>query len=183
MTHADVAVYGGVPGGITAAVAAAREGAAVLDEAGVWVHDVQHDRRKPDAIAISSHFIDSHHVQRLAVSPTEFVNEGRIWRIGRAYQIPYRSLIPKRGQCTNLIVPVAASFTHVAFCTYRLESTWMTAGQAAGVAAVQVARDGTAVQDLDVAELQARLSDQGQIIDFVPGQPERFPGGPGWREF
>ena len=51
-------------------------------------HDVQTDRRKPDSIGMSSHFIDSHHVQRLALNENEFVNEGRIWRMGYAYQIP-----------------------------------------------------------------------------------------------
>ena len=57
--------------------------------------DVQEDRRKPDGVGMSSHFIDGHHVQRAAVSGEAFVNEGRIWRIGWAYQIPYRSLTPK----------------------------------------------------------------------------------------
>ena len=146
-------------------------------------HDVQTDRRKPDAIAMGSHFIDSHHVQRLAVSPEAFVNEGRIWRIGWAYQIPYRSLTPLRRQCTNLLVPGAASFTHVAFCTYRLESTWMMSGHAAGVAAALAARTGVAVQDVDVTDLRQRLVRQGQVVDFVPGQPERFSGDPGWPEF
>ena len=41
----------------------------------------QEYRHKPDAIAMGSHFIDCHHVQRLALSPTEFINEGRIWRL------------------------------------------------------------------------------------------------------
>ena len=50
--------------------------------------DVQDDRRKPDAIGIASHFIDSHHVQRMALSPTEFVNEGRI--CARAGPIRFR---------------------------------------------------------------------------------------------
>ncbi len=97
--------------------------------------DVQEDRRKPDAIAMGSHFIDCHHVQRLALSPTEFINEGRIWRVGFAYQIPYRAITPQAAECTNLLVPGAASYTHVALCTYRLESTWMMSGHAAGVAA------------------------------------------------
>ncbi len=145
--------------------------------------DVQDDRRKPDAIAVNSHFIDCHHVQRLAVSPTEFVNEGRIWRIGWAYQIPYRALTPKPDECKNLLVPGAASFTHVAFCSYRLESTWMMSGHAAGVAAARAARDGKSVQDLDVSKLQDRLREQKQVIDFVEGQPEKFPGGSGWPEF
>jgi hypothetical protein len=143
----------------------------------VTQRDVQEDRRKPDAIAVGSHFIDSHHVQRLALSPTEFVNEGRIWRIGWAYQIPYRALTPKPAECTNLLVPGAASYTHVAFCTYRLESTWMMGGHAAGVAAAMAAKQDKTVQDLDVPALQSRLREQKQIVDFLPGEPERFGGG------
>ena len=143
----------------------------------VTQRDVQEDRRKSDAIAVGSHFIDSHHVQRLALSPTEFVNEGRIWRIGFAYQIPYRALTPKAGECSNLLVPGAASYTHVAFCTYRLESTWMMGGHAAGVAAAMAARESKSVQELDVAALQERLREQEQVVDFIAGQPEKFQGG------
>jgi hypothetical protein len=139
----------------------------------VTQHDVQEDRRKPDSIGMSSHFIDSHHVQRVAISPTEFVNEGRIWRIGYAYQIPNRALIPKPDQCTNLLVPGAASYSHVAFCTLRLESVWMIVGQAAGVAAALAAKGSTPTQKIDVETLQARLRKQGQVLDFIPGLPEK----------
>lgn len=145
--------------------------------------DVIEDRHKPDAIAVGSHFIDSHHVQRLAVSPTEFVNEGRLWRVGYAYQIPYRALLPKTAECTNLLVPGAASYTHVAFCTLRLESTWMMVGHAAGVAAAMAAKDGTTVQSIDVPALQEKLRAQKQIIDFIPGQPEQFEDGKREKQF
>jgi hypothetical protein len=145
--------------------------------------DVTDDRRKPDAVGLSSHFIDSHHVQRVAVSPTEFVNEGRIWRVGWAYQIPYRALTPPPAECDNLLVPGAASYTHVAYCTHRLESVWMIAGHAAGAAAALAARADVPVQVLDVPALQALLRGRGQVVDFVPGQPEKFPGGSGLPEF
>lgn len=130
-------------------------------------------RRKPDSIGMSSHFIDGHHVQRVAISETEFVNEGRIWRKGFAYQIPYRSITPKAAECANLLVPGAASFTHVAFCTLRLESVWMIVGHAAGLAAAISARQPIAVQAIDVARLQNRLRAQKQVIDFIAGQPEK----------
>jgi hypothetical protein len=146
-------------------------------------HDVQEERHKPDAIAMGSHFIDCHHVQRLALSPTQFINEGRIWRLGQAYQIPYRALTPKAAECENLLVAGAASYTHVAFCTYRLESTWMMGGHAAGVAAAQAARAGQAVQKIDVSALQDQLRAEGQLIDFVPGEPEKFQGKAGYQEF
>jgi hypothetical protein len=139
----------------------------------VTQRDVQEDRRKPDSIGMSSHFIDSHHVQRVALSPDAFVNEGRIWRMGYAYQIPYRALTPKPAECTNLLVPGAASFTHVAFCTLRLESVWMITGHAAGVASALAVRAGTTVQDVPLPELQAKLRAQKQVIDFLPGQPEK----------
>lgn len=136
-------------------------------------HDVQTDRRKPDSIGMSSHFIDCHHVQRVALNENEFVNEGRIWRMGHAYQIPYRALTPKPAECINLLVPGVASFTHVAFCTLRLESVWMISGHAAGVAAAVTAKDGTEVQKLNVPALQEKLRAQTQVIDFIPGQPEK----------
>ena len=136
--------------------------------------DVQENRQKPDSIGMGSHFIDCHHVQRVALSPTEFVNEGRIWRAGYAYQIPYRALTPKASECVNLLVPGAASFSHVAFCTYRLESTWMIGGHAAGVAAAIAAKMNQTVQQVDVPALQEKLRAQKQVVDFMPGQPEKF---------
>jgi hypothetical protein len=141
--------------------------------------DAVDNRRKPDAVGISSHFIDSHHVMRVALSDSEFVNEGRIWRVGWAYQIPYGSLVPKPSECRNLLVPGAASFSHVAFCSYRLESVWMIGGHAAGVAAAMSAKSGKPVQSLDVAALQSKLRAQKQVVDFVQGLPEKWSDGKG----
>ncbi len=139
--------------------------------------DVQDDRHKDDGVCMSSHFIDCHHVQRLAVSNTEFVNEGRIWRKGRAYQIPFRALLAKAAECPNLLVAGAASFSHVAYCTYRLESVWMGAGHAAGTAAALAAKAKLAsVHDLDVRALRELLREQKHVVDFVAGEPEEFPG-------
>ncbi len=135
--------------------------------------DVQTDRRKPDSIGMSSHFIDCHHVQRVALNENEFINEGRIWRIGWANQIPYRALTPKPAECINLLVPGAASYTHVAFCTLRLESTWMIVGHAAGIAATMAAKNDIAVQKVNVSVLQDKLRSQHQSIDFIPGEPEK----------
>jgi hypothetical protein len=47
-------------------------------------------------------------------------------------------------------------------------------GHAAGVAAAQAARDGKDVQAIDIPALQEKLRAQKQVIDFVPGQPEKF---------
>ncbi len=149
----------------------------------VTQRDTVDERRKPDSIGISSHFIDSHHVQRLAVSEDEFVNEGRIWRMGYAWQMPYRMLTPKPAEAENLLVAGAASLTHVAFCSYRLESVWMIAGHAAGVAAAAALRGNVPVQRIDVAALQRTLRAQRQVVDFVTGLPEKcehLNGPPEW---
>lgn len=128
--------------------------------------DIQDDRRKPDSICLGSHYIDSHHVERVAVDAEHFTNEGRLWVPGVVYEIPYRAITPEASQAENLVVPVAASFTHVAFCTFRLEPTWLGAGHAAGVAAAKAAASGRAVQDLDVADLQAQLRRDGQLLSL-----------------
>jgi hypothetical protein len=39
------------------------------------------------------------------------------------------------------------------------------------------------VQNVNVAALQKTLREQKQVIDFAPGQPEKFEGGPGYPEF
>ncbi|OYW31762.1 MAG: xanthan lyase [Chthoniobacter sp. 12-60-6] len=150
-----------------------REARRMRGEHVVTQQDVQEDRRKPDSIGMSSHFIDCHHVQRVALNENEFVNEGRIWRMGYAYQIPYRALTPKAAECTNLLVPGAASFTHVAFCTLRLESVWMITGHAAGIAAALAVKDDVAVQKVPLAPLQEKLRTQKQVVDFIPGLPEK----------
>jgi hypothetical protein len=150
-----------------------REGRRMRGEYVVRQQDVQTDRRKNDSIGISSHFIDCHHVQRLALNENEFINEGRIWRIGYAYQIPYRSITPKPAECTNLLVPGAASFTHLAYCTLRLESVWMITGHAAGLAAAQAVKNDTDVQKVNITALQKKLRGQKQVVDFISGMLEK----------
>jgi len=150
-----------------------REARRMRGEHVVTQQDVQEDRRKPDSIGMSSHFIDCHHVQRVALNENEFVNEGRIWRMGYAYQIPYRALTPQAAECTNLLVPGAASYTHVAFCTLRLESVWMITGHAAGIAAALAVKDDVSVQKVPLTSLQDKLRAQKQVVDFIPGLPEK----------
>ena len=70
-------------------------------------------------------------------------------------------------------MPGAASYTHVAYCTLRLESVWMITGHAAGVAAAMAAKGKRDVQQVDVPELRKRLADGRQVVDFAAGQPEK----------
>ena len=85
---------------------------------------------------------------------------------GTAYQVPYRAITPRAGECVNLLVPVALSVTHVAYCPVRVEPAWMTIGHSAGVAAALAAKGGADVQRLDYAKLRERLLAQKQILDL-----------------
>ena len=135
-------------------------------------NDVLKDAQKEDPIAISSFPIDSHDCRRLAL-PDGVINEGTIFpvrmpgrRHGYAYHIPYRAITPSASECSNLLVPVALSATHVAYSSVRVEPTWMAIGQSAGVAAALAAKEGVTVQALDYGRLRARLLAQNQVLDL-----------------
>jgi hypothetical protein len=136
--------------------------------------DIIDEPQKDDPIAISSFPIDSHDVQRIALKGGGVINEGTIFpvhgarRVGYAYHVPYRSVLPKADQCTNLLVPVALSCTHVGFSSLRIEGTWMVIGQSAGVAAALSAREDVAVQQLPYETLRKRLLAQGQVLKLPP---------------
>jgi hypothetical protein len=144
--------------------------------------DVIDDPKKDDAIAVSSFPIDSHDCRRIAL-PDGVINEGTIMpvripgrRHGYAYHVPYRAITPAASECTNLLVPVALSATHVAYSSIRVEPTWMAIGQSAGIAAALAAKEGVSVQALDYAQLRARLLAQRQVLDLpvlapLPAKP------------
>jgi hypothetical protein len=145
--------------------------------------DVLSDPKKDDPIAVSSFPIDSHDCRRIAL-PDGVINEGTIMpvhvpgrRHGPAYHIPYRAITPSASECTNLFVPVALSATHVAYSSVRVEPTWMTIGQSAGIAAALAAKDGVSVQALDYPKLRERLLAQHQVLDLpvLPPLPQSKP--------
>lgn len=82
----------------------------------------------------------------------------------KPYQIPYRIMVPK--QVDGLLVPVAASTTHVAFSTIRLEPTWMAMGQAAGTAAHLAIEADVQPRAVAVDGLQRLLLDGGQVLTY-----------------
>jgi hypothetical protein len=117
---------------------------------------------------MGSYNSDSHNVQRRPdAAGTAVENEGDMQVAVTPYQIPYRVMLPKRGEASNLLVPVCFSATHVAYSTLRMEPQYMILGHAAGVAARMAIERGVAVQDVDNAALTARLKSQGAVFESL----------------
>ena len=135
--------------------------------------DILETPRKEDPIMISSFPIDSHDCQRVALKDGGVINEGTIFPVrndklgqGYPYQVPYRAILPKPTQCSNLLVPVALSCTHVGISSIRVEPTWMLLGQSAGIAAALAAKADVTVQELPYPKLRERLLAQKQVLDL-----------------
>jgi hypothetical protein len=123
-------------------------------------------RPTPESVGMGSYTMDSHNVQRY-ITPEGYVqNEGDIGVSTRGpYQISYGSLVPRKGQCENLLVPVCVSSSHIAFGSMRMEPVFMILGQSAATAAVMAIDDDSAVQDVPYARLQAKLKQDGQVLE------------------
>jgi hypothetical protein len=121
----------------------------------------------PRPIGMGSYNMDSHNVQRI-VDPRGFVrNEGNIEvSPGRAYPISYDAIVPRRGEATNLLVPVALSASHIAYGSIRMEPVFMILGQSAAAAADIALADELAVQDVPYAKLAKRLIGERQILNL-----------------
>jgi hypothetical protein len=125
-------------------------------------------RPTPESVGMGSYTIDSHNVQRY-ITPEGYVqNEGDIGvPLKGPYEIAYGSLVPKRGQADNLLVPVCVSSSHIAFGSIRMEPVFMILGQSAATAAVMAIDSRIPVQDVPYAKLQERLLKDGQILTYV----------------
>ncbi len=128
--------------------------------------DLQTSLRKPDPIGMGSYNIDSHNTQRMVTVDGSVQNEGDVQVGVEPYQIPYRVLLPKRTEATNLLVTVCMSASHVAYSSLRMEPQYMILGQAAGVAAGMAVKQQTALQDVDTEALAEKLKKQGAVLEL-----------------
>ena len=61
---------------------------------------------------MGSYNSDSHNIQRVPTADGAVENEGDMQVPVTPYQIPYRVMLPKKAQATNLLVPVCVSSNH-----------------------------------------------------------------------
>ncbi|MEO8077471.1 MAG: FAD-dependent oxidoreductase [Acidobacteriota bacterium] len=146
-----------------------REARRMIGEYVMSQKDIQTELTKPDVIGMGSYNSDSHNVQRRpSEDGTAVENEGDMQVRVTPYQIPYRVLLPRRTQATNLLVPVCFSATHVAYSTLRMEPQYMILGHAAGLAAKMAIDAGIPVQDVDTRALSAKLKLQRAVFEERP---------------
>lgn len=128
--------------------------------------DCRSMRVASDPVGMGSYGMDSHNVQRYVTKEGYVQNEGNIEEgLSGPYKISYRSIVPKRGEVENLLVPVAVSSSHIAFGSIRMEPVFMVLGQSAATAAVLAIDEGVAVQEVDYEKLKIRLLADGQVLD------------------
>ncbi|NDH00017.1 MAG: FAD-dependent oxidoreductase [Opitutae bacterium] len=137
-----------------------REGRRMVSDYVMVQANCENKRMVKDSVGIASYAMDSHFCQRVVVQEngvTTVRNEGGFGHHVKPYPVSYRSIVPKKDECSNLLVPLCLSASHVAYGSIRMEPVFMILGQSAGTAAVMAMDEGIVVQDVDYTKLKARL--------------------------
>ncbi len=130
-------------------------------------HDCLDTKETPKSVGMGSYTLDSHNVQRYITPEGTVQNEGDIGvKAPRPYEISFGSILPKRNECRNLLVPVCVSSSHIAFGSIRMEPVFMILGQSAATAACMAIDQNVAPHDLNYDNLKERLITDKQVLEF-----------------
>ncbi|MFS0722536.1 FAD-dependent oxidoreductase [Paenibacillus sp. 1P07SE] len=144
-----------------------REGRRMVSDVVMTEHHCRRHETVQDAVGLAAYTMDSHNCRRLVIDGRA-VNEGNVEVAPSApYEISYRSIIPRGEECTNLLVPICLSSSHIAFGSIRMEPVFMILGQSAATAAALALEAGVSVQDVDYTKLRERLEQDGQVLEWT----------------
>ena len=144
-----------------------REARRMMSDYVMTQDDCEAKRAVKDSVGLASFGMDSHVVQYYVNEQGYVRRDGTIWRVPpRPYGISYRSIVPRRGECGNLLVPVCLSASHVAHGSIRMEPVFMVLSQSAATAASLAIADGVAVQNVQYAQLREQLLRDKQILKW-----------------
>jgi hypothetical protein len=119
-----------------------------------------------EPVGMGSYTMDSHNVQRYIKADGYVQNEGDIGvHPGAPYQIDKRSLLPLKNECSNLLVPVCLSSSHIAFGSIRMEPVFMILGQSAATLAVLALDIGLGIHEIPYEQLKEQLLKDGQVLN------------------
>ena len=142
-----------------------REGRRMVSDYVMTDHNCLKQAFVDDPIGLASFHMDSHNCRRVVIDG-RCVNEGDVQVPIAPYEISYRSIRPKSEECTNLLVPVCLSSSHIAYGSIRMEPIFMILGQTAGTAAALAYKHEIAVQDVDYEELKQELLKADQVVEW-----------------
>jgi len=118
---------------------------------------------------LAAYTMDSHNVQRYIDESGNVRNEGDVEVGGFSpYPIAFKSLVPKQEECTNLLVPVCLSSTHIAFGSIRMEPVFMVLAQSTTTAAVLAINEEKDIQQISYAKLRTQLLKDAQVLEWKP---------------
>lgn len=145
-----------------------REARRMTGEYVMTEHNCLGREKVSDAVGMAAYTMDSHNCQRIVVNGY-VKNEGDV-QIGGfpPYPVSYRSITPKRNECTNLLVPVCLSASHIAYGSIRMEPVFMVLGQSAAVAAVLAIKRKTTVQEVKAEAIQKILKNNPLLNNTKP---------------
>ncbi|QNO37721.1 FAD-dependent oxidoreductase [Protaetiibacter sp. SSC-01] len=151
-----------------------REARRMVGEFVLTEHELRAGEVPGDTIALGSYHLDIREVQRSFITAWEHpdprshvVNEGYLSVRVPAYGIPYRALLPRAEEATNVLAAVCVSASHVAFSSVRMEPQYQMLGQAAGTAAALAVRGAGEVHAVDVGVLREALAGDGAVLRVV----------------
>lgn len=151
-----------------------REARRMVSDYVMTQHNCQGRKVAEDPVGLAAYTMDSHHVQR-HVKDHRVLNEGDVQVGGFSpYPISYRSIVPAKDTCSNLLVPVCLSASHIAYGSIRMEPVFMVLGQSAATAAALAIDHETSVQDVEYPKLRERLLNDEQVLEWTG--PRRLPG-------
>ena len=109
-----------------------------------------------DTVAMGAYNMDSHNVDRHIINGM-VKNEGDVQEGVPPYAISYQVMLPKKTECSNLLVAACVSTSHIAYGSVRMEPVFMMLGQAAGMAASMAIDQKKTVQELSGNQVKQML--------------------------
>jgi hypothetical protein len=118
-----------------------------------------------DVVGLAAYGMDSHMIQRYIDANGHVQNEGNVeCRVPGPYAVSYRAIIPKKEECTNLVVPVCLSASHIAYGSIRMEPVFMVLGQSSAIAASLAIDQKVALHEVQYDDLKEVLLEQNQRL-------------------
>jgi len=120
-----------------------------------------------DYVALCLYDMDSHVFSYVLKDEMVVTEGGTFVPVHVPFPISYRATRPKRAECTNLLVPVCLSATHIGYGAVRMEPNYMVIAQTSAVAASIAVQNDLTVQDVHYGDLSNRLKECGQVLHVV----------------